>query len=317
MTIPNVVLGELIDPVTFGNAVVDAVNEHETEIADRLPLSGGTLTGALEVNNALYLAGGDEIARISAQPGAGRQVLSMFASGGSDIYDSPYISMYGKNDSNASNKGSILIYTSGDERIRVNNDGLQVDGKVQSSGGSETAPGVSLSGTKSGLWGGDAGIAIVVNQKQKLDCKPDRVVSRENFAAEKDAEVGGVLRANQNLTVPNGAVRLEGTVNGTRDVPTAPNFHVNASGWTFRSTWTPSRMAFAPSKLARNNDVLERAETATLPPDIETDDDGNQTNTAEVEGHDTVELFDVVTALLAKVKQLSGRIEALEGQKGL
>ena len=50
MTIPNVVLGELIDPVTFGNAVVDAVNEHETEIADRLPLSGGTLTGDLQVD---------------------------------------------------------------------------------------------------------------------------------------------------------------------------------------------------------------------------------------------------------------------------
>ena len=55
MTIPNVVLGELIDPVTFGNAVVDAVNEHETEIADRLPLSGGTLTGdheTLSLRNA-------------------------------------------------------------------------------------------------------------------------------------------------------------------------------------------------------------------------------------------------------------------------
>jgi hypothetical protein len=54
--------------------------------------------------------------------------------------------------------------------------------------------------------------------------------------------------------------------------------------------------------------VLERAETATLPPEIETDDDGNQTNTAEVEAHDTVELFDVVTALLLKVKELSATV---------
>ena len=53
MTIPNVVLGELIDPVTFGNAVVDAVNDHETELADRLPLSGGTLTGNLTVNGKI------------------------------------------------------------------------------------------------------------------------------------------------------------------------------------------------------------------------------------------------------------------------
>ena len=72
-------------------------------------------------------------------------------------------------------------------------------------------------------------------------------------------------------------------------------------------------MAFAPSQLAPNNDVLDRAETATLPPELETDDDGNQTNTAEVEAHDTVELFDVVTALLAKVKQLSAEIEELKG----
>ena len=60
MTIPNVVLGELIDPVTFGNAVVDAVNEHETEIADRLPLSGGTITGDLEVDGYLRTNGTTE-----------------------------------------------------------------------------------------------------------------------------------------------------------------------------------------------------------------------------------------------------------------
>ena len=57
MTIPNVVLGELIDPVTFGNAVVDAVNEHETEISDRLPLSGGTVTGNLQVDGTTTFGG--------------------------------------------------------------------------------------------------------------------------------------------------------------------------------------------------------------------------------------------------------------------
>jgi len=91
-----------------------------------------------------------------------------------------------------------------------------------------------------------------------------------------------------------------------------PNTYVDATGYLFRTDWTPSRMAFAPSKLTRDSDVLERAETATLPPEIKTDEDGNQTNTAEVEAHDTVELFDVVTALLAKVKQLSAEIEELK-----
>jgi hypothetical protein len=133
-----------------------------------------------------------------------------------------------------------------------------------------------------------------------------------------DLDVAGVLRANGtwvhgNLTVPDGAVRLEGTVDGTRDVTSQPNFYINSNGWTFRSTWTSSRMAFAPSKLTRDSDVLGRAETATLPPEPETDGDGNQTNTAEIEAHDTVPLFDVVTALLAEVKDLKARIEELEG----
>jgi hypothetical protein len=72
--------------------------------------------------------------------------------------------------------------------------------------------------------------------------------------------------------------------------------------------------AFAASKLTRDSDVLERADTATLPPEMQTDDDGNVLNTAEIEAHDTVQLFDVVTALLAKVKELSAEIEELKAK---
>ena len=97
----------------------------------------------------------------------------------------------------------------------------------------------------------------------------------------------------------------------TRDNPTASgatNVHLSDNGYFYKTTMTRGG-PFAPSKLTRSEDVLVKAETATLPPEMETDDGGNILNTAEIEAHDTVQLFDVVTALLAKVKQLSARIE--------
>jgi cytoskeletal protein CcmA (bactofilin family) len=210
--------------------------------------------------------------------------------------------------------------------------GGTLTGKLEVGRGDELAPGLSVGGVKSGMWGGDGGVAISVNSVMKLDCKPDEVVVRDDLRVEGqaslkstldvvgettikgDLDVDGTLRANGNFTVPNGSVRLAGTVDGTRDVTTQPNIHVNSNGWMFRSTWKPSRMAFAPSKLTRDSDVLERAETATLPPEIETDDDGNVLNAAEIEAHDTVQLFDVVTALLLKIKELSAEIEELKAK---
>ena len=187
---------------------------------------------------------------------------------------------------------------------------LQVDGQVRAKfGGTAESPAIGFDGVvgmgiythKANNW-----LRFAVAGVQKMNIRSDAVIVAD------DLQVDKVLKANANFTVPNGSVRLEGTVDGTRDVSSVPNFHVNSNGWTFRSTWKPSRMAFAPSKLTRDSDVLERAETATLPPEPETDDDGNQTNTVEIEAHDTVPLFDVVTALLAEIKDLKARIEALE-----
>jgi len=55
-------------------------------------------------------------------------------------------------------------------------------------------------------------------------------------------------------------------------------------------------------------DVLERAEVATMPAP---DDEGVATTDADV---DSITVNEVVTALLAKVKELAARIETLEGQ---
>ena len=123
-----------------------------------------------------------------------------------------------------------------------------------------------------------------------------------------DLTVDGYFRTLGNARI-DGVIHSPGTYANSGGG--GANVHVTTSGYFYRTGTRGG--AFAPSKLARNSDVLERAETATLPPEIETDDEGNQTNTAEVEAHDTVELFDVVTALLVKVKQLSAEIEELKG----
>jgi hypothetical protein len=61
-----------------------------------------------------------------------------------------------------------------------------------------------------------------------------------------------------------------------------------------------------PSKTRTVDDVLERAETAEFPPE---DDDG----VATMDGNGEVPLFEVVSALLAKVKELSADIKELKG----
>ena len=110
MTIPNVVLGELIDPVTFGNAVVDAVNEHETEISDRLPLSGGTLTGDLQVDGTINAGAGQGVAfggnwqtaRIYNTNSAGREFMVI-----GDGASGTQIQLHGNNDSTRPGKVNI------------------------------------------------------------------------------------------------------------------------------------------------------------------------------------------------------------------
>ena len=196
MTIPNVVLGELIDPVTFGNAVVDAVNEHETELADRLPLSGGTLTGDLFLEGA-------STSKISNSTAAGSERLSLC--GATDVNGGATIRLYGDGDTGYS-AGRVQFLTDGVERMRI-----MPAGRVTVAG----------------------------------DLQVDGII------------IGGGL------------------------------FYVKES-------------------IADTADVLDRAETATMPV---LDEEGVTTTDEQT---DIVTVNEVVTALLAKVKQLEGRLAALE-----
>ena len=101
--------------------------------------------------------------------------------------------------------------------------------------------------------------------------------------------------------------------------PAAPSFSfIDATGLGFYLKSTATQTIGISGRLEGSvnfriaddidtTEVLERAETATMPV---VDDDGVVTADAEVE---SVTVNEVVTALLAKVKELSARIEELEG----
>ena len=104
-----------------------------------------------------------------------------------------------------------------------------------------------------------------------------------------------------------GAVVMELMPTGRFNVRAASN-HPTGSAQTpsiqFSVTEAGPSFRAMPSKTRTVDDVLERAETAEYPPE---DDDG----VATMDGHDEVPLFEVVTALLAKVKEQSEQIAAL------
>jgi len=106
-----------------------------------------------------------------------------------------------------------------------------------------------------------------------------------NFNAQPSAaiSVDGIWRVSvvANKTQITNDLQVDGTINGT--------------------------LAFGIADGIDTRDVLERAETAVMPA---VDDEGVTTTDADIE---SVTVNEVVTALLVKVKELSARIEELEG----
>ena len=117
-----------------------------------------------------------------------------------------------------------------------------------------------------------------------------------------------------------GATTIELHPDGTFHVRAASNFptgsgpgplvrfSVTETTTTVSNTFNPAGgTAFGISEGIDTADVLERAETATMPAP---DDEGVATTDADV---DSITVNEVVTALLAKVKELSAEIEELKG----
>ena len=230
---------------------------------------------------------------------------------------------------------------------------LQVDGNVRAAYGSKTAPAYSFIGSpSSGMYGHADFLGLTFNGNYKFVVNETTAVVYEDLQVDGNSDitinvpadfwqagasgtvfnkwgmVGSTMGGHAQSMTSNGyrnkdnkwtsmevnnhvggvEVSLEPTgrfnVRVSADFPTGspsnPNsrFTVTESGPTFRAM---------PSKTRTVDDILERAETAEFPPE---DDDG----VATMDGHDEVPLFEVVTALLAKVKELSAEIEELKAK---
>jgi hypothetical protein len=205
--------------------------------------------------------------------------------------------------------GVLGVSTGGVERLRVGSSStftgnLQVDGITTIHG---NKVGVNLTAlvsppadhwtTYDGLWGsygmhagtqGGYMTSLTNNGYRVADAKW------------KSLGVNGQVGAAQVDLAPTGHFYVRVASNyptGSAASPPA-RFTVTESGPTFRAM---------PSKTRTVDDILERAETAEYPPE---DDEG----VATMDDHDEVPLFEVVSALLAKVKELSAEIEELKAK---
>ena len=279
--------GEFV-PVSGGAGGGDA-GPHDHD--DYLPLEGGTLTGDLRVDGQIKAAVGT-----AALPGIA-------------FTDSAWSGFY-------YDAASIHTSVQGQSRLQVGVAGTTVTGDLMVDG-TLLFPGETriYANTTDPNWNGLRGRVGGTQAFDFYDAVHPNIIYRNLRVLAHDGEAGD-LQVDGTATV-NGDVLVGFRIKSeyTRDNPATsgapPNLHISTNGYLYKSD-PGSMFAFTASKLTRDSDVLERAETATLPPEMQTDDDGNVSNTAEIEAHDTVQLFDVVTALLAKVKELTARIEQLE-----
>jgi hypothetical protein len=264
---------------------------------DYLPLEGGTLTGGLIVGGSVY-AQGDYVEGQYHRS-------SVYGTEGWPCYsfsDEPSTGFY------RAASGVVGVSTGGVERLRVGasstfTGNLQVDGTTTIHG---NKVGVNLTAlvsppadhwtTYPGVWGGYGMHAGTQGgYMTSLTNNGYRVADGKWKSLGVNGQVGAV----EIDLAPTGHFYVRVASNHPTGSAASPptRFTVTESGPTFRAM---------PSKTRTVDDVLDRAETAEFPPE---DDEGVVT----MDGHDEVPLFEVVTALLAKVKELSERIEELEG----
>lgn len=340
----------VVESVAEGQLLYDGVESdgsgggpHDHD--DYLPLSGGTVTGDLGVDGVLRLNGASE-SHISNSGTAGREILQIRAT--SEITTGTGINLYGSGD--ATNADRVLFYTSNkvtqaleaDRSARFYGD-LQVDGQMLASRGSGTAPGLSFADYKgTGFYPGSNNVATHVNGAWQF------VVYEDKTRVIRDLQVDGTITTGSGKQVflggnwdgafiantsasgreymnvgqqSGGGARLR--LYGPGDASYPGNAYIYGGGAIaarFNNAQNTKlygdlqvdgtingTLAFGIADGIDTAEVLERAEVATMPA---VDDEGVTTTDADVE---TVTVNEVVTALLSKVKELSARIEELEG----
>ena len=257
--------------------------------------ASSTFKGDMQVDGTLAFGGNWDGATISNSGSANRELMNL----GNQANGSAGLRFYGGADS--SYPGNAYIYSGGEITARFSNTqttrlygDLTVDGNADLK---INAPAdfwqAGASGTVFNKWGMVG--STMGGHAQSMTSNGYRNKDNKWTSLGVNGSVGGVEVSLE----PTGVFRVRVSANfPTGSAANPPSrFTVTESGPTFRAM---------PSKTRTVDDVLERAETAEYPPE---DDEG----VATMDGHDEVPLFEVVSALLAKVKELSAEIEELKG----
>ena len=130
----------------------------------------------------------------------------------------------------------------------------------------------------------------------------DRANMQDVLYADRD----GNVQAYGNLQV-DGTLNMPNCRDEEPTISAAPNMYLTSNGNVRFTTFVAAPRTFNIADGIDAADVLDRAETATMPA---VGDEGVATADVEVEG---ITVNEVVTALLLKVKELSAEVEELKG----
>jgi len=252
---------------------------------DYLPLTGGTLTGTLAVDKNLTLAS-ETSNPLMLVNRAGTRV-GYFGVPGAQAAENGELHL-------RSDKELML---QGIDGVRTLQCDLQVDGDLR-------VDGSAAINTPDDFWAKNIGVVFcdfgMIGGTQGSYATSMTANGYRNTGGKwTSLGAGGSTGAAQISLLPGGTFEVRVASNHPTGSANNPpiRFTVTEAGPTFRAQ---------PSTTRSTDEILERAETAEFPPE---DDEG----VATMDGHDEVPLFEVVTALLAKVKELSAEIEELRG----
>jgi hypothetical protein len=290
---------------------------------DYLPLEGGTLTGDLTVEDLLTLASETSNPLMLVNMGATR--VGYFGVPGTQAGIDRELWL-------RSDKALIL---QGVDGVRLYQSDLTVDGSVSMGDGKAVYFGGNweggriyntVSANREYMVLGNGGVGAQINlygmnddiskgnilfYAGEAEGGGARTVGRWDgptgmFIAYRDAEVRGDLQVDGKATI-NAHIALPNARTSDTVVTNAPNLYLTSSGNVRFTTFSAAPKAFNIADGIDTADVLERAEVATMPAP---DDEGVATTDADV---DSLTVNEVVTALLAKVKELSTEIKELKG----
>ena len=276
--------GEFV-PVSGGGGGDAGPHNH-----DYLPLAGGTLTGGLQVDGTIRAAGGNHVLS------GGQNVLQLR---NSTPTSKPYMSVYFNDvragyfgNPTASSGGVTELHAEGNTlrlrsevKVQVTTD-LQVDGKIEADNGDAANPSITFKNSP------DTG--FFRNGPEKIRMSAGGVFVQEVSST--------LTTINTDLQV-DGTLKLPNCRDQSDAISVAPNVYLTQSGNLRFTTFEVAPKAFSIADGIDTRDVLDRAEVATMPTP---DDEG--VATADIE---TLTVNEVVTALLAKVKEQSEQIAIL------